>query len=124
MPYRFILGGVEVQCDTAQELRAALAGGRDAVQATMPPAPEITESPFPRAKPPRHKSVPLRRLGAKKSWQMGRWLAEREGGTPEQCRSRLAQMKKSDFPSYEQLEGEFLASIAGKAAEETEESDS
>jgi len=90
MPYRFVLGGVEVQCDTAKELKAALAGGVDAGQ--MPPAQNSDgpRSPFPPAKAPGRRPVPGRRTGAQKSWRMGKWLAERDGGTAEEARSRLA----------------------------------
>src|SRR5690349_9924695 len=111
MSYRFTLGGVEITCDSAAEVKALIAGGADPQQAPPPPSPPAN-GPFPRAKPPRRKSVPMRRLGAAKSWQMGKWLAGREGGTAEECRSRLAAMKKADFPRYQQLEAEFLASLS------------
>jgi hypothetical protein len=102
--YRFVLGGVEVTCDTAAELRAALAvgGGTQSIAANA-----VTAGAFPPTKSPQRKSVPNRSVGVKKSWAMAQWLAERENCSREEARSKLADLKKADFSAYKRIEGEF-----------------
>lgn len=91
MAYKFTLNGIEITCETVDELRAAVgpfAGHVSQIVAT---------------------SNAARGSGPAKSWHMARWLVadKWKGMTTDAARTKLAELRRNSPAEYEALTKEF-----------------
>lgn len=112
MAFRFVINGLEIVCDSLDELREAVAAFAGNVQ--LPKPSHAPVSSLPSAKPPTTRIAKNKSGGPAKGWMMARWYAEREGiPKADIARSQLADLRRSDFNAYMKLEKEFFASQEG-----------
>jgi len=104
--YKINLGGITVECSTYEEAKKVIDGyvGATPLSAAVPP-------PTPRAQ---KLGGPKRGAGPRKSWLFARWLAERENIKPDAARTRIAELRRTDYAQHEALEAEFFADLEAK----------
>ena len=106
--YRVNLHGIVIECDTFDEVRKVVdtyvAAADASPQPSLPP-------PTPRAQALGGKK---RGAGPRKSWLFARWLAEKEGIKPDAARTRIAELRRTDYAQHQSLEAEFFAGLEAK----------
>ena len=105
--YRINVQGIAIECDTFEEAKRVL----DAYLGATSLAPSVPP-PTPRSQ---QLGGPKRGSGPRKSWKFARWLAAKEGIKPDAARTRIAELRRTDYAQHQALEEEFFADYeAGK----------
>lgn len=107
--YRINLHGLAIECDTFEEVRKVVDTylGRPegvAPQPSLPPPTPLAQT----------LGGPKRGAGPRKSWLFARWLAEKEKIKPDAARTRIAEMRRTDYAQHQALEAEFFADLEAK----------
>ena len=104
--YRISVQGIAIECDTFEEAKKLLDAyaGVTSLSASLPP-------PTPRSQ---QLGGPKRGAGPRKSWLFARWLANKEGIKPDAARTRIAELRRTDYAQHQALEAEFFADYEAK----------
>ena len=106
--YRLNVSGISIECDSFEEVKKILDSytGATSLAPSVPP-------PTPRSQ---SLGGPKRGAGPRKSWLFARWLANKEGIKPDAARTRIAELRRSDYAQHQALETEFFADLDAKKA--------
>ena len=104
--YRINVQGISIECDTFDEAKRVL----DAYTGATSLAPSVPP-PTPRAQA---LGGPKKGAGPRKSWHFARWLAQKEGIKPDAARTRIAELRRTDYAQHQALETEFFAELEQK----------
>lgn len=102
--YTLRVRGLAIECETIDELRAAVGAFAGEVEDVESSDPVAKSKP---ARPPTTAAASKRGSGPAKSWSMARWYAAKNNKDHKAARAELAKLRRSDFTKYQKIEAEY-----------------